>query len=505
MLRTGKALVLPAVLSAVLAGSAGAQATCEIDEGRPSQVARAFLSISQAANAQADTVAPRWDEATRLLQGAVKLLNERSAIGPNELGRSFVLGKALSLYLNNPNQPLLADAASIGYPAEVGTIDLVNAVDSLFSVVEQAQPECVATTSEWRRQSGWGLLIQSAANHLNAGRNDSAVIAANRAMVLAESPWATMVLGHVANNQNQLETALRFYERTVELAAVKQPGDTIYNDLRFETLVNIGNLASQAAADTVPEAKVALAERAAAAYQAVMQSTTDSTFVRAARRGLSRTSMLRGDTAAFRAVYAPMIANPSSFTYDDLVVAGVDAAQAALWADAVKLFDGAVAVNPWHRDALYNGALSHARNGTHDRALELAKKLVQLDPSNPDNWMLTAEIYNGLAKAAARNPARQKEMNEAITSNYAKAQDMKHRVGFSEFAKTATGATLGGVIENRSDAEKTYTLKVEFLDANGAVVGTGEAAVGPVAPGAEGRFSITATAPNVAGFRYTPL
>ncbi|MBA3889807.1 MAG: tetratricopeptide repeat protein [Gemmatimonadaceae bacterium] len=481
----------------MFAVSAGAQAACDIDEGRPSQVARAFLSVTQAANAQE---AENWAEATRSLQNAVKLLSERGAIGPNELGRSFLLGKALSLYLNNPTQPLVTDAASLGFPAEAGTIDLVSAVDSLFEVVEQSQPGCLETTADWRRQKGWVGLLQSAADHLNAGRNDSAIVAANRAMTLGESPYATMVLGHVANNQNQLANALRFYERTVELAS-----DSIYTDLRFETLVNIGNLATDAAADTVPEAKAALAQRAATAYQAVMQNTTDSTFVRAARRGLSRSALLMGDTTSFRGVYAPLIANPAGYTYDDLVVSGVDAAQAGLWADAVKLFDGAVERNTWHRDALYNGALSHARQGTHDRALALVQKLVQLDPSNPDNWMLTAEIYNGLAKAAARNPAQQKTMNEAVTANFSKAQDMKHRVAFSEFAKTASGATLGGIIENRSDAARSFTLRVEFLDAAGAVVGTGEAAVGPVAPGAEGRFTITAAAPNVAGFRYAPL
>lgn len=497
MLRTGKAIVLPAVLSAVFAASAGAQATCEIDEGRPSQVGRAFLSITQAANAQASD---NWADANRALQGAVRLLNERGAIGPNELGRSFVLGKALSLYLNNPDQPLVTDAASLGFPAETGTIDLVNVVDSLFSVVEQAQPGCVEATSEWRRQKGWVAMLQSAADHLNAGRNDSAVIQANRAMTLGESPYATMVLGHVANNQNRFADAIRFYEKTVELST-----DSIYADLRFETLVNIGNLSADAAADTAPEAKAALAKRAGEAYQAVIQNSTDSTVIRTARRGLSRSSLLMGDTASFRGVYAPLIANPSAYTYDDLVVSGVDAAQAGLWADAVKLFDGAVARNPWHRDALYNGALSHARQGTHERALELAKKLVQLDPSNPDNWMLTAEIYNGLAKAAARSPAQQKVMNEAVTANFAKAQDMKHRVAFREFVKTATGATLTGVIENRSEAEKSYTLRVEFVDASGTAVGTGEATVGPVAAGAEGRFSIKADAPNVAGFRYTPL
>lgn len=498
MLATGKAIVLPAVLSAVFAATAGAQAACEIDEGRPSQVARAFLAVTQAANAQE---AEKWDDATRSLQNAVKLLHEKNAIGPNELGRTFVLGKTLSLYLNNRAQPIVAPKASLGFPdATTETIDLVSTVDSLFKVVETAKPECVDAIGDWRRQKGWVALLQGAADHLNAGRNDSAVLAANRAMALSPSPYATMVLGHVANNQNNVAEALRQYERTVELAT-----DSIYADLRQETLISIGNLSADAAMDTVPEAKAALAQRASAAFQRVLGGTTDSTHLRSARRGLSRSSLLMGDTAAFRGVYKPMLDAPANFTYDDLVLAGVDAAQAGIWADAVKLFDGAVAVNPWHRDALYNGALSHARAGNHDRALELAKKLVALDPSNPDNWMLTAEVYNGLAKAT-KNAATQKTLNEQVTTYFSKAQDMPHRVAFTEFSRTATGTTVAGTIENRTDAEKSYTMKVEFLDRNGTVLATKEVSVGPVAGKAQGRFSVTAEgATSVAGFRYTPL
>ena len=498
MLAFGKALVLPAALTAAFAASAAAQATCEIDEGKPGQIGRAFLAITQAANAQE---AQNWPEATKNLQSAVKLLNERGAIGPNEIGRAFVLGKALSLYLNIPNQPTVATKASLGYEgATTETIDLVVAVDSLFRTVEAAQPSCVATLADWRKQKGWVQLLQGAADHLNAGRHDSAVLLANRAMILSPSPYATMVLGHAANNQNDLAGALKYYDQTVQLAA-----DSNYADLRYETLVNLGNLASRAAMDTVPEAKAALAKRATAAFQQVISMTTDTAFVRPAKRGLSRSALLLGDTAAFRAVYQPMIANPAAFTYDDLVLAGVDAAQANIWADAVKLFDGAVSVNPWHRDALYNGALSHSRAGNNERALELAKKLVELDPSNPDNLMLTAEIYNGLAKAT-RNAATQKTMNEAVTANFAKAQDMPHRVAFTEFSKTATGSTVAGTIENRSDAEKSYVLKIEFLDRTGAVVATREVTVGPVAGKAQGRFSVTAEgAANVAGFRYAPL
>lgn len=498
MLRTGKALVLPAVLTAVFAASASAQASCDIDEGRPSQVGRAFLSVTQAANAQE---AQNWAEATQALQTAVKLLNERGAIGPNELGRSLVLGKALSLYLNIPNQPIVAPMTSLGYPEEnTGTIDIVNAVDSLFSVAEAAKPGCVAELEGWRRQRGWVALLQSAADHLNAGRNDSAVIAAQRAGVLSASPYATMVLGHVANNQNNLVEALKLYEQTVELAS-----DTVYDDLRYETLNNIGNLSADAAMDTVPEVRTQLAQQAAAAFRRVLAETKDSTFVRPANRGLSRAALLMGDTAAFRGVYEPMIANPGAYSYDDLVLSGVDAAQAGIWGDAVKLFDAAVEKNPWHRDALYNGALSHARQGTHQRALELAKKLVQLDPSNPDNYMLTAEIYNGLAKAT-RSSDVQKTMNEAVTTNYSKAQDMPHRVSFSEFSKAATGVTVGGTIENRSDATKSYTLKFEFLDATGTVLATSETEVGPVDAGASSRFSVKVeNTPNIVGFRYAPL
>ena len=64
---------------------------------------------------------------------------------------------------------------------------------------------------------------------------------------------------------------------------------------------------------------------------------------------------------------------------------------------------------------------------------------------------------------------------------------------------------LAGEIRNRSTAEKTYTLNIEFLDKSGAVVGQGSATVDKVAPRGTGRFSLTGTAPGIVAFRYKPI
>ena len=46
----------------------------------------------------------------------------------------------------------------------------------------------------------------------------------------------------------------------------------------------------------------------------------------------------------------------------------------------------------------------------------------------------------------------------------------------TEFSRSDKETTLGGTIENRGPAPKTYNLSVEFLDKSGAVVGSQKAA-----------------------------
>src|SRR5829696_6310367 len=98
---TGKMLMLPVLLTASLAASAGAQqGECKVNEGSPSPVAKALLSVSMAQNAQAG--------------------GQRG-------------------YATNPDQP----------------IDVIAAIDTAFSAVEVSDPNCLAQTSPWRAQKPW--------------------------------------------------------------------------------------------------------------------------------------------------------------------------------------------------------------------------------------------------------------------------------------------------------------------------------------------------------------
>jgi len=499
MLATGKAIVLPVILSAALAASAAAQApSCTVDEGSPSPVAKAFLSVTQAANAQQ---AEKWADAAMQLRSAVKSLTEKPEAIKNELGRTFVLGKALSLWMNQPDQPAVAPAASLGFVQGADRqIDLVVAVDSLFGTVERAQPACVALTADWRRQKAWVALLNSAIEQANAGRLDSAEVVARRSLLLNKSPYAFMVLGNVAQNRQQVPQALDYYRQTVEAAT-----DSVYKDIRDQTLVLMGGLAADAAESAEGAEKTRLAREAASAYQRVVTESPGSLVAPQARAGLSRSLLLQGDTTAFRASLKEHLENPAAYTYHDILASAVSAARASQWAEASKLFDNTLTLNPWNRDALFNAALANHELKQYQAMLPYLAKLVQVDPGNGENWRLYAYAYNGLAKAT-KVPAQVKALNDSVVKYFEMAEKLPHQVVFSEFTNGPTRTSLGGSIENRGTAEKSYVMKVEFLDKSGAVVATREAPVGPVAPKARGQFSVAVeNTPAIVAFRYAPL
>lgn len=499
MLATGKAVVLPAVLSAVFAVSAGAQAACDVDEGRPGQVGRAFLAITQAANAQQ---AENWPEATKSLQNAVKLLNERGAVGPNEVGRAFVLGKAYSLWLNVPNQPIVTTQGALGNAdAAAEPVDLVQKTDSLFDVVEAAKPNCVSTVVEWRRQRAWVGFLNAAIEHFNAGRFDSAETAARRSLTLSESPYGFMVLGNIAQNRRDMDAAFRLYQQAVDAAGA----DTTFREVREQTLVTLGTLAADIAEDTVPAVRAELAKRSAAAFNELIQNSPNSSVLPQARAGLSRSLLLQGDTVGFRASLKAHLDNPTAFPYQDILASAVTAARAGQWAEGTALFEGVLQSNPWNRDALYNAALGHHELKQFDKMIPHVRRLVQVDPSNGENWRLFAYAYNGLSKAS-KAPATQRAMNDSVVKYFEMAEKMPHQVQFTEFSATDARTTLRGVIENRGATEKAYTMKVEFLDKAGNVVASREVPVTAVAPKASGRFSVTVeNTPGITAFRYAPI
>jgi hypothetical protein len=109
-----------------LAAAQGQQA-CEVDEGKPSQVARATLAVQMASGAQ-DPAA-----VSRQLTSAVRMLTDRGEQMANQVGRNFVLGKALVLWSIQPNVPLVTTRGAVGFATNPqGTVDLAVAIDSAF-------------------------------------------------------------------------------------------------------------------------------------------------------------------------------------------------------------------------------------------------------------------------------------------------------------------------------------------------------------------------------------
>jgi tetratricopeptide (TPR) repeat protein len=498
---TKRVLVLT-VLIAALASVAGAQAAqpaaqraCQIDESS-GQLGKALLSISLA---QTNQSAQKWPEAANHLRNAVKALEKPDK--KNELGQRMVMGKALALWLNQPDVGTTPPRGTLGFTSSPeARIDLVAAVDSTFSQVEAANAACESETAPWRAQKPWLTMVNQSIEAINAGNVDTAEALANQSLRLyRRAPYAYMVLASAAQNRGQTAKALQFHQQTIEAAA-----DTSHAEARRQALLSMGNLAAEVADTASGAAKAQFAREARTAYERLIGEAPNSPQASQARGGLSRVLLIAGDTAAFRVSYKDQIENPNKYDYRDILAAAVAAARSQQWQDAALLFENVTRLNPYNRDALYNLAVTYHELGQFEKMLPYLHRLVAVDPGNADNWLLIARAYNGLGKAAqqAKNATLHRAYNDSTVKYYTRSEQLPVNIVFTEFTTGEAKSTLAGTIENRTNAEKSYNLRVEFLDRTGNVVGTKDVAVGPVAAKAKGRFTTTIEGQNIAAFRY---
>lgn len=552
MLATAKKALMPLLLSATVTAVAGAQQKakeCEVDEGKPGEVGRAMLALQVAQSAA------KPEDAQKQLRSAIASL-EKADKTKNPVGENFVLGKTLVMWMSQPNVPMVTTRGTLGFTQNPQQqIDLVYAIDSAFTTVEKAMPECASQTSAWRAQKGWVTMINDAISQLNADHPDSAEMLAKRSLVLnPTSPYAYMVLGNLAQKRSQPRQAIDFFKQTVEKSAM----DSTYADLRAQTLIASANLAAGSMESASAADKAGYASDAKWGYEtaiqdaqndikradsllakkAISQADRDKIVARAsqfadqARTGLASLASANGDTAAVKATYAPQLANPGSFTFQQLLNSGVTAARAKQVNDATTLFEAAYKKNAYHRDVLYNLAIMYLNGDKYSQAVPVVRQLVAVDPSNGENYRLFTiayaneqkgfnekiKAYNALAKKAKLPKSiKAYEDSARIFFDSAKAvadsalrynniaEGFPLKVTFNEFMTQDDKATLGGSVSNSSDQTQTYSVKVDFLDASGKTINSQTATVGPVAAGQSGRFSVTGTGAGIAAFRYSPL
>ncbi|MEX2154681.1 MAG: hypothetical protein WD825_15165 [Gemmatimonadaceae bacterium] len=529
------------IACAGVVGAQGAPKACEVNEGRPTQVGRALLAVQVATNAEGPA-------ATRQLTAAVKGLTENGERMDNQIGRNFVLGKALVLWTLQPNVELVTKRGPLGYVTDPeGTIDLAAAIDTAFKVVETAMPECISETSRWRGQKGWVTAVNTAIEKLNVDEIDAAEQSAQTAILLNPyGPYGYVVLANVMAKRNKSSEAFALYRKSIEVAE----RDTLYDDIRRQSYIYLGNLAADSA-ELVEDAaaKRSYAETARVAFEQLMQDKGATALRESARAGLCRVAIVSEDTASLRTTYKEQLDNPVGFTYSELMNSGVCMARAEMVPEATKLFAAAYEKNPQHRDALSNLAVMFLRTDSFAEALPLTERLVVVEPNNPESLQLLVLSYAGLAreardkrsagskapatKTAAKTATKTKAgtttktapagprlsaaaadslfkieqtYTAAAVSTNQRRETLAYKVTLSDFTTNDERATVAGSVANQGTAVKPIVMKVDFLDRSGGVVTSKEQALGDIAAGARAQFKITVTpSKEIVAFRYARI
>ncbi len=488
-------MVVATPLFAQQTTEAPAGPVCEIEQGKPQPVARAMLSLTKA-----QTVMKTGD-ASADLKAIVTLLTAPNFKNENPVGRAFMLASAYVFLLEQPGVAAVMPRGSVGIVTDpAAPIDLFAAADSAISIVEQSSPACATYMAPFRQQKAWLNVTNAAINALNANQLDSAEVFANRSLKLDRtSPYPYTVLASVAKSRNNMPAAVEYSKKVVETSGA----DSTYADVKERAIFEIASVQTNAAMKATGAEKARLAREASAAWSQLSESS-DFIQSQAAVANLQRTYIAAGDSAQLGKIYAPMIADPSKFSEGALLQAGVIASQFKRPDDAALLFEGVVARNPYSRDGLNNLAASYLQAGETQKAIPVIDKLVALDPSNPDNWMLYAFGYVGKLKTT-KDAKLTKSYNDSLVFYNNKSEKMPVQVLFTEFSRNSEGTTLAGKIENRGTTAKTYPIAIEFLGPKGEVLYTETASVGPVAPKASAEFRVKSAKTGVAGYRYKPL
>ena len=522
----GKHLIAGGLL--VVAGAAlGAQATekkCDIGDALKGNIARAALQFDVARQATGTPAA-----ATNL-KNVVKLVELPEKTGDEPVARAYVLGEALSLWLNQPGIGPVTKRSNLGFTTNPdATIDIVGALDSSFKVVETAKPNCSDNTAYYRGGHKYYLDVANGAiNALNADKLDSAEYYATQANRLyPASPYGTMVLGSVASKRNDNAKAIQYWTAAADVAG----RDTSYRDVRRQMLANAGSVYLNNAQAASGAERNAAARRAADLYaQLIAVPATKGSYLYGGRQNYQTALLLAGDTAAFVKSYEGLIANPSAYEYQDLLNSAVNAARSNKSADAAKLFEGSLAQNPWNRDALFNLAVTYLALEQNDKVSPIATRLVAVDPGNPENYNLGARAYLSLAKTAqtAKKTAVAAAYNDSTLTWYTKGNKLPVEVTFSEFSPSENQIVIGGTVLDRRDkidadagtarpvkgkapakpaakstSPKPVTLKFEAIDKAGTAVGSETVTTEPLTPGKSAKFTIKIASPTAVAYRYT--
>lgn len=492
--------VLPVLaLLASAVAPLGAQAACPVDLTKPREVSQAADGVQQA---QAFMTNPTL--AQRSLREAMRALQDPRKWASNPAGAGLLKAQIYVLWMNLPGtgETMTNEQLNAG-GVKTAIVDLPLAADSLLRAVEALDPACGETTLPWRYTKAWNDRINKAYQALGADQTDSADYWLTRASALyGASAFVHNARAQIANKRGDMPAMLASLRLAIAEAAKDTSLAETLKQLRFQLATTARDHAmAGGAAD-----KAALNREALDLFTLLLAQhpgTTDGAYAFSAASDMVQ---LTQDTVAVRTLLAPLVAAPAQYLDLTLLMAADLARANSRSADAIALYEGALAKNAYIRDANYFLAYLYYEAKDAAKMLPLTDRLIAMDPSNGDNYLMRAYAFQLMAQTE-RDPRKKQELIKQQDAMAARETQLStlHKVSVNRFERREAGALLGGVIENLSRAPKAYSLTVEFLDASGTVLETLTAEVATVAAGQRGTFELTATKAGVVGYRYQPL
>lgn len=492
--------VLPAFSALALATPVLAQtaAECPVDLYQPNLLAQAGLTIGRAAQMGE---AP---EAKKVLRDAMKYLQDDKKLAPNPVGTGFLRAQIYVLWMHQTDVGSSLTREELN---EKGTktdrIDLIGAVDSLLKQVEALAPGCAQQTVQWRTAKPWTERINKAYTFLGADAIDSATFYAKQSAQLhANSPFVHNIQAQLAQKAGDTPAMLTH----LRAAIIEAEKDTSIAETQKQMEFQLAQTAAGWALTGGAAEKAALQKEALGLFTKILRASPEGAEGAYAFSSASEIIQLNQDSAAARELLAPMVADPAPYGDLTLLLAADVARAFSRTSDAMAMYAAALAKNPNIRDANYFLAYMYYEAKQPDKMLPLTEKLIEIDPSNGDNYLMRAYAYQLMASAEkdAKKKAELVKMQDELAGKEG-VLSTQHKLTITRFERRAEGAALSGVVENFTKAAKSFTVKMDFMDAAGNVLETLTAEVAGVKPGDRGTFELTATKAGVVAYKYEAL
>ena len=492
----GGLLVLSPSVSPVSAQAGGAapSAACAIDQNKPKELALAWLTYTRA---QSAGVGPARDALLKTLMKDLVDKPEKFASNPG--GYNYVLTQLYSLEIQQPGGMLPSTRGALGLttrPTE--PFDAVTELDAAFDKMEAASPTCKADVAQSRTNDAWLAITKRAFEASNQGQPDSAIYYAKRSMILSkDNPFPHHILATVAQQKNDVPTAVSEWKQVVQLSG----SDTAYKDIKQASQFYLGvNELTEAAAKT-GEAQKTQARVAAGYLREYLNGNPTSTDAPNVMNNLAQALRLAGDTAQMKAIYPDMIANPSKYSEAILTRAGMIATQVNDSPSALKLFEGAVKVNPKSRDGLRNVAATLHTMSQYDRMFTPLRALVAIDPNNYDATMMFAFASQGVA-TTTKDPAVKKAWADSLIKYQGLADSLKFKVEVTALTFGTAASEVTMTVEQGTGGGGPFNIMMDFLNAAGATVSSSTMSTGVIAKGEKKIVKFAGKGAGIVAFQY---